>query len=45
MDKKIAKTDITYCINKECTNKCWRHEDNFEFDNNKNYSWMEKCEV
>ena len=39
-----ASTDITYCTNVNCTNKCWRHKDKWQFEDNANYWFMEKCE-
>lgn len=39
---KQANTDTTYCC-KECENKCWRHQDNFEFDPNTNYWFTNEC--
>ena len=44
MDKKQANTDTTYCNNKNCSDKCWRHINNYEFDNNKNYWVMSICD-
>lgn len=41
---QIANTDTTYCVNMECTEKCWRHKDNWHFDPNTNYWFMDKCE-
>lgn len=41
--KKRANTDTAYCVNTECAKKCWRHKDNWEFDENENYWFMEKC--
>lgn len=38
-----ANFDTTYCINKECNNKCIRHQDNYEFDDSKNYWFQEYC--
>lgn len=38
-----ARTDTTYCVNKECTKKCSRHESHYEFEENKNYSWQFGC--
>ena len=38
-----AKHDITYCVCKDCKEKCWRHEDNYEFDTGL-YSFMAYCE-
>lgn len=38
-----ASTDMTYCVNKECNKKCFRHESNYEFDTNKNYCFQECC--
>ena len=38
-----AKTDRTYCVNKECNKKCFRHESHYEFDDNENYCWQMCC--
>lgn len=35
-------TDTTYCI-KECKEKCWRHESNFKFNDNKIYWFTNEC--
>ena len=40
----IAKGDRTYCVNKECKNKCERHESKWEFEKDRFYSFIEKCE-
>lgn len=42
-DKPEAKTDITYCTNKNCKSKCCRHVDNWKFDKEKAYSFMDRC--
>ena len=34
--KKQANTDTTYCASKKCKNKCWRHKDNYKFNENLN---------
>ena len=39
-----AKTDRTYCVNKECKIKCNRHESHYEFEENKLYIWQNHCE-
>ena len=39
---KTANTDITYCI-KECTEKCWRHADNYNLEENVLYSFTKEC--
>lgn len=41
---KTADTDTTYCINEKCTEKCWRYKDNWYFEADTNYWFMEKCE-
>lgn len=41
--KRFAVTDITYCVNKTCENKCWRHEDNNIFSKDRYYSFTDKC--
>jgi hypothetical protein len=38
-----ANFDTTYCTSLTCKNKCWRHTSNFEFENDKNYWFQEKC--
>jgi len=39
---KTANTDITYCI-KECKDKCWRHADNYNLEENVLYSFTKEC--
>ena len=39
-----AYLDVTYCVNTECKNKCWRHMSNYEFEKDNNYWFMEICE-
>ena len=43
MKKKIAKTDITYCVNNKCSQKeeCFRYTGHYYFDGNKYYSFCE----
>jgi len=41
---KIADTDTTYCINEKCAKKCWRYKDNWYFEKDINYWFIEKCE-
>lgn len=43
-NKKQANTDTTYCTSKLCKNKCWRHTDNYEFNENQGYWFMSNCE-
>ncbi len=43
MDKREANADTTYCTNKKCIDKCWRHIDNWIFDINNNYWFMDCC--
>ena len=43
MMNKEANTDVTYCTNKKCNDKCWRYIDNWKFKDNINYWFMEKC--
>ena len=43
MYKREANTDTTYCTNKNCINKCWRYIDNWSFNPNINYWFMENC--
>jgi hypothetical protein len=38
-----ANHDTTYCKSKDCNNKCWRHEDNYEFSAGY-YLFIEKCD-
>ena len=42
--KKQANTDTTYCVNKNCKNKCWRNADNYKFDEDKYYWFTSNCE-
>lgn len=42
--KKQANTDTTYCTSKKCKNKCWRHIDNYKFNENQDYWFMSDCE-
>lgn len=42
--KKEADFDTTYCVNENCSEKCWRYKDNWKFSENKNYWYMEKCD-
>ena len=37
-----AKGDIAYCTSKTC--KCDKHESNYEFEEDKLYWFMERCE-
>lgn len=39
-----ASFDKTYCISERCKNKCWRHKDNWEFEKDGLYWFMERCE-
>ena len=39
---KEANTDITYCV-KECNDKCWRHESNYKFKEDRLYSYTNEC--
>lgn len=40
--KRKANTDTAYCACK-CEEKCWRHEDNYEFEKDTKYWWTFKC--
>lgn len=44
--KPIAKTDVTYCVKDDCETRdeCSRHIDNYQFDENKQYSFIVECE-
>lgn len=43
--KKNAIGDVTYCVSKECKDRCWRHIDNYVFnDTCRLYSMMAECE-
>ena len=44
MQEKVANTDTTYCINEQCQDKCWRYKDNWYFEKDTNYWFMEKCD-
>ena len=39
-----ASFDKTYCTSEICKNKCWRHKSNYEFEEDKLYWFMERCE-
>ena len=41
--KQKADFDTTYCKSITCKNKCWRHVSNFEFEEDKNYWFQDKC--
>ncbi len=43
MEKRIPNTDTTYCINRTCEDKCWRHESNYDFNINKLYWFTDAC--
>ena len=40
----LANQDITYCTNSECNENCWRYKNNWHFESDKNYWFMECCE-
>ena len=46
MEKKIAKTDMTYCVNNKCKQKedCFRYKGNYYFDGSLFYSFDEFAE-
>lgn len=47
MEKNKIKAvgDVTYCVSKECKDRCWRHVDNYVFDDPcRLYSMMAECE-
>ena len=39
-----ASFDKTYCTSEICKNKCDRHKDKWEFEENELYWFMEMCE-
>ena len=41
--KQRANFDTTYCTSLICKHKCWRHVKNYEFEENNNYWFQEKC--
>ena len=41
--KQKADFDTTYCRSITCKRKCWRHVSNFEFEEDKNYWFQDKC--
>lgn len=43
--KQKANFDTTYCQSSTCKDKCWRHVSNFEFEEGKNYCYMNNCEI
>ena len=32
IEKKIPNFDTTYCVSKDCKNRCWRHITNYKFE-------------
>lgn len=43
MSKAEANFDTTYCVNKECNKKCFRHASNYKFKEDENYWYMDYC--
>ena len=41
--KQKADFDTTYCNSITCKNRCWRHVSNFEFEEGKNYWYINDC--
>lgn len=41
--KQKADFDTTYCKSITCKNRCWRHVSNFEFEEDKNYWYINDC--
>lgn len=41
---KKARHDYTYCVSRNCKNKCERHVDNYIFKKDEAYSFVERCE-
>ena len=39
-----ASIGVTYCTCNDCTKKCWRNVENYRFDLEKNYDYMEICD-
>ena len=38
-----ASIDVTYCINKNCKDKCWRHISKYRFETDEYYWYMKGC--
>lgn len=43
-NKKKAMTDVTYCTSDECKDKCWRHVDDYTFEIDRYFSFIQECE-
>lgn len=41
--KKVASTDKTYCVSKDCAEKCWRNVENYIFSEEALYSFSYGC--
>lgn len=41
--KQKADFNTTYCNSTTCKSNCWRHITNFEFEDNKNYWYVNDC--
>lgn len=39
-----ASTDVTYCINKECKDKCWRHISKYRLEKDEYYWYIKGCD-
>ena len=44
IEKKTPNFDTTYCVSKDCENRCWRHITNYEFVPGGLYWYQERCE-
>ena len=43
-NKKKAMTDVTYYTSDECKEKCWRHVDDYTFEIDRYFSFIQECE-
>ena len=41
--KQKADFDTTYCNSITCKKRCWRHVSNFEFEEGRNYWYVNDC--
>lgn len=38
-----ASTNVIYCTNKQCVNKCWRYANKYKFNDDEYYWYKDKC--
>lgn len=42
-NKEKANIEKVYCNSKICKNKCCWHKENYKFDKNKSYMFIQRC--